>query len=63
MKVSKGPRSSEEIGPIRISLLRSEQNGNWEIRIDDWKLAKNPHQIIPPSTGYTIFLDHATQLL
>ena len=53
---SEGAHSLEVDLPRRLAIV-GERDVDWKIFIDDWKKAKNPHQVIEASVGYTVFLE------
>jgi hypothetical protein len=57
MKVSKGPSRIDEVGPVRISMMRTVSRPLSRLIVDYWKSSSNAHKRIPPSRGWTAFCD------
>ena len=57
MMVAKGPKSAAAVGKWRIT-IGELANGQGFFRIDNWKTAANPHELLgQPWTGITFFTE------
>ena len=54
-KVAKGPKTSGEVGNIRINMFLDRSSNRYNVDAEEWGQLKNQHQVIPPAVGYTIF--------
>ena len=59
MKVARGPKKVEEVGNIRVSIFRKPDSKGYDIHLEEWKQLKEPHKVISPTTGYTVFLNES----